>query len=132
VVLLLCLLPLLGACSQSARADFIEISYHLTGGVAGFDRSVVMSNKGVYQVDEPGGKARSGFLSNQRLRFLMDMVRQIDWANLDRRYTDERIADALLEEITVRTAFGRYNVTIGTGGKVPTALAQLAHLLRQL
>lgn len=132
VLVLLCLLPLLGSCGQSGRADFSEIRYHLTGGVAGFDRSLIISDKGTYQVDEPGVKPRSGLLPNQRLRLLNDKVRQIDWANLDAHYTDERIADALSEGLTIRTPSGVYNVIIGTGGRAPTVLEELVGLLRQL
>jgi len=119
-------------CGQSGRADFTEIHYHLTGGVAGFDRSLVISDKGAYQVDEPGVKPRIGLLSKQRLRQLTDKTAHIDWVNLDSRYTDERIADALFEELTIRTAAGRYSVVVGTGGKAPASLVELVAFLRQL
>jgi len=132
LALLVLLVPLLGTCGQGTQSVFTELRYHVSGGVAGFDRSLILAKKGGYQVDEPGESSRYGRLSNQRMRLLNDKVRQIDWASLDARYAGERLADVLYEELTIMTASHRYSVTIGTGGNAPEALVELAALLRQV
>lgn len=120
----------MAGCGASGKPSFTQLTYHLTGGVAGFDRHLSISAKGTYQLTESGRKPQTGTLPGRQVDQLFALVRSVGWAELDPRYLDPHVADAAYEELTVQVNGRGAQVTVGTGGSAPDPLRALLDYLR--
>lgn len=132
-LLLSTLLLVAAGCGQpSVDFAFEEVGYSLTGGIAGFDRSIRIAPDGSFRVSDAGRTVRSGRLSGATLRELKRHLREVDWAAVRPAYSDLTVVDSLYQSVTLRTARGEQVTTVGTGGDPPPPVAALVAFLDQI
>ncbi|MFZ5816071.1 MAG: hypothetical protein ACOY93_12300 [Bacillota bacterium] len=120
-------------CGQpSADFAFTEVGYAVTGGVAGFDRSLRIDPDGSYRATDANRPERSGRLTGAQLRELKRLLGEVDWAGLRFSYVDGRVVDSLHQSLTVRTEQVEHQTTVGTGGEPPPEVAALLAFLDSL
>lgn len=127
-----CALLMAGCSSGASGKQFRQIVYSYTGGVAGFDQSMAITANGTFQIAEKGKPGRTGHIANDDLRALRQLVSSINWANVDAEYIDPRVADAIVEGLSVEVGQSTYRTRVGTGGEPPAELAQLLGELKQI
>lgn len=132
LALLLSVALVAAGCSSGSGKAFRQITYRYTGGVAGFDQSLSISANGAFQLTEAGKPDRSGRLSSDELKALRDLVGAISWGAVDEQYLDPRVADAIIEGVTVEIGKNVYQTKVGTGGQPPSELAQFLGKLKTL
>lgn len=125
--LILAALP--GCGRESVDFPFDQVRYDLTGGVAGFNRSMRIAEDGSYRVEEAGRSLKTGRLSRVQLAELKRLLSGVDWAGLKPRYIDGRVVDSIHQELSVRTERLEYITTVGTGGVPPEPVAALLSFL---
>jgi hypothetical protein len=133
--LLLALSLMLGAgCTpgKSGREGFKELAYSVTGGIAGFDQQLAIGSEGSFQTAEKGKPGKSGSLTAAELKTLRDLVGKVQWAAVAERYVDPKVADALMQTVTVNVGGKQYQTTVGTGGQAPAALMELLGPLQRI
>lgn len=129
-VMALLLLVALAGCGRSAGQDFSDIKYSVTGGIAGFDQRMVISADGSFQLADRAKTVGAGRLAAKDLKALQAQVAKVRWASLAQQYVDPKVADALLETVTVTIGTKTYTVTVGTGGNPPDELKELLGQLK--
>ncbi len=123
-------LLLTGCGGEPSRGvAWTELTYHMTGGIAGFDRKVALSADGAFTVTERGRSPVKGKLSSGDLKRLKATIDAVPWRDLQPTYIDPKVADAILENIKILTPDKDFSVQVGTGGSPP---AELNDLLKQL
>jgi hypothetical protein len=132
LLLSLLLLLAVGCAAQSANFSFVEVRYSLSGGVAGFDRTIRIAPDGSYRLTEAGRGEQTGKLSASALRGLKRLLSEVDWAELKGSYRDPKVVDSLDQTVAVRTARAEYITTVGTGGEPPPAVAALLTYLSSI
>lgn len=125
----LLLLAAPGCSRESVQFSFDEVRYAVTGGVAGFDRSMRIADDGSYQVREGGRVRESGRLSGAQLVELKRLMKAVDWENIKTRYIDGRVVDSLDQTVEFRRGRVSYITTAGTGGDPPEPVAALLAFL---
>lgn len=125
----LLLLALPGCGKESVDFAYEEVRYQVTGGIAGFDRSLRIAPSGAYRVLDGGSEVRSGRLSGAQLRELKRLLSEVDWAGLKPRYIDGTVVDSLHQTLSVRTANLEHLTTVGTQGDPPAPVAALLAFL---
>lgn len=124
---------LLAGCSGDASTKpmpWSGLTYHMTGGIAGFDRLVTIGSDGAYTVAERGRSEAKGKLSPAALKQLGERIAGVQWRSLQPKYVDPRIADAIFETVKVTTKEKVHTVEVGTGGAPPAALSELLDQLK--
>jgi|GEM_PF-3201652 len=127
-----CALLLAGCSSGASGKQFRQIAYSYTGGIAGFDQSMAVSANGTFQIAEKGKPGRTGQISTADLKALRQLVSSINWTNVEEQYIDPRVADAIVEGLSVDLGKSTYRTRVGTGGQPPAELAQLLGKLKQI
>lgn len=132
IVALLAILALLAAgCSgRPSGKEFRQIVYSYTGGIAGFDSTMAVSSDGTVQVAERGKPGRTGRLTSTELKALRQLVNSIVWADVREEYIDPRVADAIVEGLSVEFRSGTNRTRVGTGAQPPAEVAQLLGKLK--
>lgn len=125
-------LALAGCASGSSGKAFRQITYSYTGGVAGFDQSIAISGNGTFQVAESGKPGRTGRLETADLKALRELVGQVSWGDVTEQYIDPRVADAIVEGLSVEAGKNTYRTRVGTGGQPPAELARLLGKLKTM
>lgn len=130
----LVLLLLVTGCGGGASGTgaFTELTYHVTGGIAGLDRQLIISGDGAVRFVESGRQVRTGRLTGAELKAVRELTGQVGWAGLKPSYVNPRVADSLFETVTVIFQGKTYETTVGTEGGAPDALLQLLAELAQL
>lgn len=134
VLMLTLILALATGCAGSGTSGamhFEELRYHLSGGIAGMDQELLIKADGTYQVTERGQAGASGTLSAAELTGLKEWLAKVDWKGLKPAYVNPRIADGMLEELTLTAGSATHSVKVGTEGGAPKALADLLARLNQ-
>jgi hypothetical protein len=132
-VLVLVLAFAAGCASQSGSSkQFKDLTYSLTGGIAGFDQRIAVKADGSYQLSEKGKADRAGKLSDQERKALQDLAGKVKWAGLQAQYVDPKVADAMMEGVKVTIGEKQYETVVGTGGQAPAELSQLLAQLKQI
>lgn len=133
-ILLVTLLLVTAGCAPRGTAEipFTEITYHLTGGIAGFDRLMHLGADGSYRIVEPGLPERSGILAAADLRVVKRMIAQVDWRAIKGEYLNPRVADSLNEALTITTKTITYATVVGTDSGAPQPLIDLLAELGRL
>lgn len=117
-------------CGQpSADFSFEEVRFSITGGIAGFDRTIRIGPDGSYRVSDAGRSVRSGRLSGESLRRLKQLLAEVDWDAVKPAYTDRKVVDSLHQMVSVRTERSEYITAVGTGGSPPQPVAALVAFL---
>ena len=133
MVAMLAILALLaaGCASRSSGKQFRQITYSYTGGIAGFNQSMVIAADGSFQVADRGKPGRAGRLSSAEVRALRQLVDGVTWAAVDAQYVDPRVADAIFEGVTVEIGKSTHQTVVGTGGQPPAEVGRLLGKLKQ-
>lgn len=121
-----------GCASQSGSKAFKDLTYSLTGGIAGFDQRLTVKADGSFQLSEKGKAEKSGKLSDQERKALQDLAAKVKWASLEAQYVDPKVADAMMDGVKVTIGEKQYETVVGTGGQAPAELSQLLARLRQI
>lgn len=129
---LLVLMILLGCSVGSTAPEFSEVVYHLSGGIAGYNRQIAIAADGSFQVTDKGQPFVRGTLPDRTMKQLQAAMGDVSWVGVAPRYTDPRVADAIYEAITVKVGTKAYTVVVGTGSSPPRPVAVLASVLKQI
>lgn len=121
----------LTGCTPSEPA-FVELRYRIAGGVAGFDRALLVAASGEYQAFDRERPGAAGQLSEMDRTELLGLIGRVKWPGLADAYTNPRAADAMQESLTVRIGDRSYAVTVGSRGSPPPDLERLLEFLRQM
>ncbi|HYF93686.1 MAG TPA: hypothetical protein VD969_15840 [Symbiobacteriaceae bacterium] len=134
IVALLTIVALLaaGCASRSSGKQFRQLTYSYTGGIAGFNQSLVVTADGSFQMADRGKPGRAGRLPAAETRALRQLVDGVSWSTVDEQYVDPRVADAIFEGVTVQIGKSTYQTVVGTGGLPPAELARLLGKLKQI
>ncbi|MFZ5825034.1 MAG: hypothetical protein ACOY94_11950 [Bacillota bacterium] len=120
-------------CGQpSADFDFEEVRYSITGGIAGFDRTMRIAPDGSYRVTDAGRARGSGRLAGESLNRLKELLAEVDWGAVEPSYIDRKVADSLHQTVSVRQERSEYITTVGTGGNPPQPVAALVAFLDEV
>ncbi|HYF76272.1 MAG TPA: hypothetical protein VD973_04020 [Symbiobacteriaceae bacterium] len=132
LALLLSVALVAAGCSSGSGKAFRQITYSYTGGVAGFDQSITIGTNGAFQLTEAGKPGRTGRLSSDELKALRNLTGSISWGAVEEQYLDPRVADAIIEGLSVEVGKNVYQTKVGTGGQPPSELAQLLGKLKTI
>lgn len=125
---------LLMGCAQGSQAEvsFDQLQYVLSGGVAGFDRQLVLSPDGMFALVDRGKQVRTGQLSGPELQEAKRLLARLSWPALEPEYVDPQIADAIYETVRITEGARERAVRIGSGGQAPEQVTRLTAYLRKL
>lgn len=129
LVLSLLLLTAPGCGQPSVDFAFEEVRYTISGGVAGFDRTIRIASDGSYRVSEAGRTVGTGHISAASLQELKRLLQAVDWVGLGMEYIDRKVVDSLHQSLAVRTIRVEHTTTVGTGGNPPQPVAALLEFL---
>lgn len=133
ILALLVVAALLAAgCARSSGKQFRQIVYSYTGGVAGFNQSMVVRGDGSFELSDQGKATKKGRLVTAEVTQLRQLVNAVAWTDLEEKYIDPRVADAIMEGLTVEIGKNQYVTVVGTGGQPPAELGQLMGKLKQI
>lgn len=124
------LLLLVTGCSTQSAGGFEELTYHYSGGIAGFDQRLALSSDGTFQIAQKGQAGKKGKIGAADLKAVSDLVAQVQWATLQEKYVDPKVADAIFQEVSVVMEKGNHTTLVGTGGAAPAELGQLLAKLK--
>ncbi|MGE5674935.1 MAG: hypothetical protein ACM3XM_13850 [Mycobacterium leprae] len=132
----LCFLTfMLTACSTESGQEelrFSRVSYHLTGGIGGFDRQIQIGSDGSFSITELGKPGPTGTLSTAEMNQLRKAIGRVDWGQINSRYVNPRVADAMFEALTVQIKGVEHRTLVSTGGLPPAELQAVTETLRQI
>lgn len=134
VLLMILILALAAGCGGSGKSGaiaFDELRYHLSGGIAGIDQELLIKADGTYQITDRGKAGATGQLTAAELDGLRERLAKLDWKGLKAEYINPRIADGMVEQLTVKTGTATHAVSVGTEGGAPAALTDLLGRLGQ-
>lgn len=120
------------ATGGSGQANFDDLVYDLTGGIAGFDQHLAISSDGTFQIAEQGKNGKSGKLSADQFRAVKEAAAKVNFAALKEQYVDPKVADAMFEGIRVQIKDKTYKTVVGTGGAAPQELHYLLTELQKI
>ncbi|MDQ5824042.1 MAG: hypothetical protein M3441_07500 [Chloroflexota bacterium] len=105
------------------------LTYNMSGGIAGFNTTLVLEESGEYTVTERGGQPTSGKLEDavlNKIKQQLDAVRSL--SDLKAEYDEGNVSDDIYRTVT----FERNGVPVtvmvadvGSGDDVPAPLRQL-------
>ncbi len=133
--LLLCalLVPVAGCAPKATGTGaFTKVVYEVRGGVAGFDRHFAIAADGAYSVRDRGRPDRAGTLPAADVRLLRAAIAKADWSAVAGAYVEPRMADALIETVTLTVAGREYQVVVGSGVIPPAQVQPALDLLRRV
>ncbi|HWI60532.1 MAG TPA: hypothetical protein VNT75_01700 [Symbiobacteriaceae bacterium] len=132
VALLLVAALLAAGCARTTGKQFRQIVYSYTGGVAGFNQSMVIRSDGSFELADQGKSGKKGRLSSAEVAHLRQLVNAVAWSDIQEKYIDPRVADAIMEGLTVEIGKNKYATVVGTGAQPPSELGQLMGKLKQI
>lgn len=131
ILALLVVAALLAAgCARTSGKQFRQIVYSYTGGVAGFNQSMVIRSDGSFELTDNGRPLRKGRLASQEVTKLRQLVNAVAWTDVQEKYIDPRVADAVMEGLTVEIGKSNHVTVVGTGAQPPAELGQLLGKLK--
>jgi hypothetical protein len=112
------------------------LTYSMTGGIAGFNTTLVLEESGEYTVTERGGQPTSGKVETtllNKIRQQLDSVRSL--SGLKAEYDEGNVSDDIYRTITFErdgTPVTVMVADVGSGDDVPAPLQQLIATVRSV
>jgi hypothetical protein len=112
------------------------LTYSMTGGIAGFNTTLVLEDSGEYTVTERGGQPKSGKLEDallNKIKQQLDSVRSL--SGLKAEYDEGNVSDDIYRTVTFErdgTPVTVMVADVGSGDDVPAPLQQLIATVRSV
>ncbi|MDQ3704823.1 MAG: hypothetical protein M3437_06290 [Chloroflexota bacterium] len=112
------------------------LTYNMSGGIAGFNTTLVLEESGDYTVTERGGQPTSGKLEDtllNKVKQQLDAVRGL--SDLKAEYDEGNVSDDIYRTITFErngTPVTVMVADVGSGDDVPAPLQQLIATVRSV
>lgn len=111
--------------------DDMLVVYHKTGGIAGVNETLTVSQGGMLELVDSKGEHKIMQVDEPVIQPIRRMLEQEDFAKLEPQYQAGG-ADLFVYTVTANTPSGKKSVTTMDGAKAPAYLEQLIALLDQL
>ena len=112
------------------------LTYNMSGGIAGFNTTLVLEDSGDYTLTERGGQPTTGKLEDallNKIKMQLDAVRSL--TDLDAEYDEGNVSDDIYRTVTFErngTPTTVMVADVGSGDNVPEPLRQLIASVRSV